>query len=231
MNRDKTPLDRVLAALTVPAHRSELDGRDRALAAFREAVAHPLPATQGNPVKSTLAKLLTLKVGVAALCVTVLGGGVALATGAVPLPGKDEKSVSHDRDVRLAPKSAPSNTPSTGSPTARPTPSGSPEVRLAALCQRILRDPKGREWRLKPAETRGAAYAALVKAAGGKDEVYDYCLSLKLPSAEPKASSRSSAKPTDKPGNSPSVRPSKRPTSKPDRPSTTRSTSTKTTKR
>ncbi|GAA2726817.1 hypothetical protein [Actinocorallia aurantiaca] len=216
MNEDATPLDRVLAALTVPAHPGELDGRDRALAAFQEAAARPLPVSRANPVKSARARLLTVKTGLAVLCVTVLGGGVALATGTgLTFPGNDDgKPVFRGEGIRLEPKRA----PSTGSPTARPTPSSSPEARLAALCRQILRDEKGRR-----DGGRGAAYAELAEAAGGKSKVYGYCLSLRSPDAGSKPSGRPgrpSAKPAGRPGDE-GARPADRPTGRPGRPDNT----------
>ncbi len=183
MNTEETrALDRVLAALTAPAHPDELEGRGQALAAFREAAASPAPAVPERPARRWLpAGRLPLRVGVAALCVTLLGGGVAVATGTrLPLPGvgDESRSAAPEKGPRLAPRRAPSSASASPAPAARPTPSATPASVFAALCRRILREKKGRRWRPEPAEARGDAYAALVRAAGGPDKVHAYCLAL-----------------------------------------------------
>ncbi|WP_106399066.1 hypothetical protein [Actinocorallia populi] len=183
MSREETKaLDRMLAALTAPAHPGELEGRDRALAAFREAAAGPSPvAPESLARKGLRAGRLPLRLGVAALCATLLGGGVAVATGAgLPLPGRQDapRPAPAEKGPGLTPKKAPSAAPATGGPAARPAPSGPPASSFAALCRWILREDEGRHRRPDPAGGRGEAYAALVRAAGGPDEVYGYCLAM-----------------------------------------------------
>lgn len=205
MNTEETrALDRVLAALTAPAHPDELEGRDRALAAFREAAAGPSPASRPPARRRLPTGRLPLRIGVAALCATLLGGGVAVATGArLPLPGAGEetRSAAPEKGPRLVPKKAPSPVPATTAPAARPTPYGPPAPGFAELCRRILREKKGRRWRPEPAGPRGGVYAALVRAAGGPDQVYGYCLALGPRGSGP------SAGPDDRPNGRPEGRP------------------------
>ncbi|ROO88795.1 hypothetical protein EDD29_6477 [Actinocorallia herbida] len=228
MNAEDTPLAHVLAALAAPAHDAELTGRDLALAAFREAAADPSPVIGRQEVnRSTLAKLLTLKTGVAVLCVTALGG-VAFAAGGNPLAddkGKDDKG--HHAPAHH-PKSAPTGPAPTGTPTAAPA---TPPGHVVALCVRILKavddenpadgkpgkpakpgqsgkpDKPGKgpkelkhKAKFKPKDIK--AWEALVQAAGGEDEakILAYCASL-VPGHGPKP---------DKPG-----KPSGHPTGKP----------------
>lgn len=194
MNPEDTPLTRVLAALSAPAHDAELAGRDRARAAFREAMAAPPPATGRDDVnKSTLARLLTLKTGVAVLCATAVGG-VALAAGGNPLSGDGGGPGMGEQVPVHRPKSASGAPAGTGpGTTPSPSPAAVPPGRLTSLCVRILkavdtdaRDPKrpgkgepGRlkdKVRFKPRDK--AVFAALVRAAGGEDEVLAYCADL-----------------------------------------------------
>ncbi|GAB2867575.1 hypothetical protein GCM10022221_80540 [Actinocorallia aurea] len=215
MNAEDTPLNRVLAALSAPAHDAELAGRDRALAAFREAAASPSPAIGREPVKtSTIAKLLTLKTGVAVLCVTALGGVAAVAAGGNPL--SDDKGKDGSHAPALQPKSAPTRPAPTGTPTAEPAAPG----HVVALCVRILKaveddpehkggkpgkDPKKLKHKAKFKPKDVKAWEALVQAAGGADEakILAYCASL-VPGHGPKP---------DKPG-----RPTIPPTGKPAEP-------------
>lgn len=82
--RGRRRLIALIAAAKVPARPGELAGEDAVMAAFRIHAAKPPAAHQS--VKTTLARLLTIKVG--ALCAAVLGvGGVALAASTGSLPG------------------------------------------------------------------------------------------------------------------------------------------------
>lgn len=76
----RTPLASVLAAAAAPSRTAEQAGEDAAVTAF--CAEHLVPVDQsrrGQMIKSPLVKLLTIKVGAAALAVSA--GGVALAAG------------------------------------------------------------------------------------------------------------------------------------------------------
>lgn len=230
MSREETPLDRVLAALTAPAHPSELRDKEKVLAAFREAAARPAPqpAPRGTRAGGR-ARLLTVRAGIAALCATLLGGGVAVATGAgLPLGEKKEARSSSDRAPELSRKQAPAPVPA--SSTARPSPTDAPRRDLATACRKILREKrenrekKEHRWRPGPAELRDPGFAALAKAAGGPDRVYAYCLRLRSGDSRPGDRDRPGGRPGegagprgDRPWDR--DRPSARPSAKPDRPS------------
>lgn len=148
-------------------------------------------------LKTALAKLLTLKVGAAALAVTASGGvALAAANGALPNP--------------MAAPSAKPSAHATGKPAdagekAKVAPSagkGSPSPSLVGLC---------RAYRAGAGDNPGKAlenpaFTVLIDTAGGKDNVAAYCDTL-LATAKGKPSDAPSARPTSHPSGKPADRP------------------------
>ncbi|HEX6967427.1 MAG TPA: hypothetical protein VF174_01170 [Micromonosporaceae bacterium] len=192
----------LLAAATAPAHEDELAGESAAVAAFR-AAAHLGPvASAGRPsmLKLALAKLLTLKAAGAVAATTVVGG-VALAAGTGNLPDGlpfSEQTPAVER----------SQQPDKGRPSDRPDATPSPS--LVGLCRAYAAGAN------KEAVLANPAFSVLVDAAGGAENVDDYCATLPEP-ADGKGN-RPSAVPTDRPGpdNHPTGAPGERPTGAPD---------------
>lgn len=201
----------VLRAAAAPAHPEELAGEHRALAAYLDAY---LDAAQLGPVtetrrpsmlKSALAKALTVK---AAIVVAALGAsGVALAAGTGALPTPWSGNPSHPPASSRAADPSTSSDHSTGRPSdaGKPTDaSGTPSPSMTGLCN---------AYAAKDGEERGKAldspaFEALITAAGGRDNVSDYCDDL----------TKKTGKPSDLPtptdpgkdsdhGNAPSTRP------------------------
>ncbi|MFE9655056.1 hypothetical protein [Micromonospora sp. NPDC006431] len=198
------PLAHLLVAAAAPAEPGELSGEEQALAAFRAARAAPVPAPALAPRRPG-----RLRVGAAAW----LAGLATTATAGVAFA-----AVSLDRPDQPAPPSAPSTSGSTGggsaaaptgsqggSPTgtgipgqapttgAAPTPSDGPGQpagagKLAGHCKAYL--AKSPPQRAKALESPG--FADLVAAAGGADQVEDFCLRL-VPERAPKPSPAASA--------------------------------------
>lgn len=141
-------------------------------------------------LKFALAKLLTIKA--AAIATIAVSGGVALAatTGALPnpfgaAPGKPAASQSAKPQHSNAPK-------------------GSPAPNLDGLCKAYAAKPDGE--RGKALES--PAFQALIGAAGGQENVADFC-ATRLPS--PKPSKPATGKPSTVPNGAPSVKPTGHP--------------------
>jgi hypothetical protein len=185
----------LLAAAAAPAGSDEFGGESAAMAAFRAAQLHPFPRPQRpSMIKSTLAKILTVKI--AALCAGVAGvGGVALAatTGTIPSPlhlGAPSASAS--------PRPHPSGKPSID-PSARPGHDGTPPG-IAWLCHDYV--GKDRDHRGKALDD--PKFKELITKSGKKDRdrVDKFCGKL--------LHDWPSALPTNLPSDFPSVRPSDR---------------------
>ncbi len=193
----------LVAATTVPARAGELDGEAAALAAFRAARLNPIPERRRRPsmLKTTLAKLLTVKVG--ALCVATLSvGGVAVAASTGALPGP----LHHNPPSASA--SHPDTRPS-GVPSVRPNHPATPPPGLVALCNRYIgQDSDHRRRALEEND-----FKDLVGEAGGKDgdRVDRFCDKLvhDWPSGVP--SERPTTRPSDGTANHPSSRPTQSP--------------------
>jgi hypothetical protein len=145
-------------------------------------------------LKTSLAKLLTLKA--AAIATVAVGGGVAMAATAGVLPN---------------PLSAASSKPS-ASHSAKPDHStgakGSPSPNLAGLCKAYAAKPEGERGKA----LQSPAFQALITAAGGQDKVTDYCTAL-VPGAKPtvQPSTPSGGKPSTRPNGAPSAKPTGHP--------------------
>ncbi|MFI7677984.1 hypothetical protein [Actinophytocola sp. NPDC049390] len=152
------PVAVVLRAAAAPAHVGELAGESAAVAAFREAANAPAP--HRSVFRRSVAKALTIK---AVLVVAVAGStGVVLAAseGALPVPWSN------------VPADAPgTTTPVPNAPIGRvsddrPSPA-TPDPAIVGLCEAYT---AGED---KDLDT--PAFQALVDAAGGEDEVAEYC--------------------------------------------------------
>ncbi|MFE9693560.1 hypothetical protein [Micromonospora sp. NPDC005806] len=191
------PLAHLLAAAAAPADPGELAGEEHALAAFRVARANAASVPARAPRRRRL------RVGV-----TAWAAGLAATATA----GAAFAAVSLDRPEQPAPPLAPTSAGNTGgssaasptgsagdsptSGTAGPAPStgvaptgtggpGQPAKaeQLTGLCRAYL--AKSDEQRVKALEA--PAFADLVAAAGGAEQVETYCLRL-VPDQGPKGS-------------------------------------------
>ncbi|WMF04509.1 hypothetical protein [Micromonospora robiginosa] len=181
-------LTRLLAAAAAPPTGHDLDGEERALAAFRAARAAPAPAPARVPRRR-----LRLAAAFSGLAATAVAG---VAFAAVRLDRNPEPVVPPVSTTagtgptgagpsRPAPSgpggqasgAAPSPTPpSTSPPTSAPPPGGRPapppvDGKLAGQCRAYLAKPERQ--RAKALTTPG--FADLVAAAGGAEKVEDYC--------------------------------------------------------
>jgi hypothetical protein len=169
-----------LSAASAGAFPGELAGADAALAAFRTATDVELAPTvrRSSLLKSALvAKLATLKVAAVAFA-AVSAGGVALAasTGVLPNP--------------LAPQTPAHSTPTpahTNGSDATPSPS------LVGLCQAYLSGVGNADGHA----LENPAFAALLNAAGGEENVTTYCASIGVTEPGP---GHETGGPTDGPG-------------------------------
>ncbi|MCZ7420725.1 MULTISPECIES: hypothetical protein [unclassified Micromonospora] len=191
------PLAAPLRAARGPARPDEMAGEHLAVAAFRAAadLAPESRPRRESMLRSTLAKLLTVK---AATVVAATGlGGVALAagTGALPDPVVDPTT----RPATHAP-AAPTATPSLpAGPADRAGVGDSPSPSLTGLCQAYAAGAAN------PGKaSENPAFAELVEAAGGAGQVDEYCAD---------AASKDRARPTGAPGGA--GRPTTRPTPNP----------------
>ncbi|MFJ8578021.1 hypothetical protein [Micromonospora sp. NPDC093277] len=202
------PLARLLAAAAAPADPTEVAGEEQALAAFRAARANP-PATPARAPRRG-----GFRVGVAAwvagvAAVATAGGAVAavnLDRSWVPAPppsatagGTSAGSTGAGSPSR--PGQSREASPTTGAvmPSAEPDPTGSGEPgrsatagKLAGHCRAYL--SKSAEQRARALKTPG--FADLVAAAGGADQVEEYCVRL-VPEAvgKPSRNTRSTRSP------------------------------------
>jgi hypothetical protein len=152
-----------LAWTTIPPQANELRGEHRAVAAFRAAAAltPDVQARRPSMIKTTVAKLLTLKA--AAIIAAASIGGVALAatTGTLPNPlSQDPPNPAHGP---TAPAADPGN-PGQGSPSPS----------LEGLCNAYLAGAGSEHGKA----LENPAFQALVTAAGGADSVDSFCATL-----------------------------------------------------
>jgi hypothetical protein len=205
-------LAELLSAASAPARPGELAGEEAAVAAFRSAV----PAVAALPVshrrrsaRPRWARLLTVKVGGAAL--VLAAGGVAVAAGTGVLPGPlvgTPPGVSSDQPAgptRLGgPGATRSGAPAGPAATAHPGPGATPDPLLHGLCQAYLAQAAN-----KPDEVKdNPAYVALVAAAGGAEMVTEFCENLVGPHPTATAGTgQSGGRPTAPPSAPPSPAP------------------------
>jgi hypothetical protein len=181
----------VLRTVTAPAHAEELAGEQAALAAFRDAAAlDSVPAApRPSMLKSALARLLTVK---ALILVAAAGSaGIVLAATGGALPGPwseppaDPPSVQHSPSTSVltsVPTSVPSSVPTSASvsiaPTGQPSDAGrpagagnAPAPSMAGLCRAYTAQVNNGPGKALD----NPAFDALVAAAGGQENVPEYC--------------------------------------------------------
>ena len=148
-------------------------------------------------IKAGLAKLLTVKLGIAAgTAVAATGVAVAAATGTLPNPLHGSPAASH------AP-GKPSDKPG-DKPDAKPSPN------LHGLCQAYSAGNKDSQGKA----LESPAFTALITAAGGKDSVETFCADMAKSPGPGKPTNPGQNHPTGKPDvptpSHPGTQPSKR---------------------
>lgn len=210
VEREHERVARVLAAASAPGRPWELRGRASAMAAFREARPALAQAAStdrsGSVIKQRLVRLFTVKaVALAALAAGAGGIAIAASTGVLPTP---------------APSERPSVSPAPSTPTPRPSasrgePAGSPSPSLVGLCRAYQATTHQRGEALA-----SPAFRALVTAAGGEENVDEFCAALAGSSVPSGSASPDSTDPPSKrsptsPKGDKSDHPSKRPSRSP----------------
>src|SRR6266545_2647341 len=166
-------------------------------------------------LKTTVAKLLSVKLAAAAAAATAATGGVALAAATNNLPDAAQ-SAAHDVFNAPSPDSKASQvTDTAGKPDAKSThaPKGTPSPSLRGLCNAYQAGATSNDGKAKD----NPAFKALFTAAGGADKVAAYCTNLvgapsTHPSGKPTAlptAEHPSGEPTSAPSGPPSTHPSK----------------------
>ena len=128
-------------------------------------------------IRTTLAKVLTTKVAVAAAATAaVTVGGVATVAATGHLPGSSsghsaQTSVAASASSTTESKSAPSHSASAGNST---DPSGKPSPSLVGLCHAYTAGAGSEHGKA----LESPAFTVLITTAGGKDKVDAYCAKL-----------------------------------------------------
>ncbi|GAA4068201.1 hypothetical protein [Actinomadura miaoliensis] len=206
------PLARLLASAAAPAQDSELAGEEAAVAAFRAASSASAAAPHGAaaPHRATashragrgrprLAGAFTAKIA-AAVLVTVVGGGVAVAAGTGTLPlGPAGKDTSSSRRPLSSP-TAPTPVPPRPGGTTNPSKGTAADPKLVEQC----RDYAGLDNNDKAKALRSRRFHDLAEAAGSKGQVAGYCSRLLRPTPQgsngastPRSPAQSSRPPVD----------------------------------
>lgn len=181
-------LSGLLAAASAPPRDGELAGEQAALAAFRTARLRPVPQSRRwSMVKTSLAKLTTVKIGVAAAAVLVTIGGVAFATAGGTLPDRggtppELPTVATSPGPGEVSGKDPSTVPG-GPPAATDKPKGdngksdsnpSPSPSLVGLCHAYTAGAGAEHGKA----LENPAFSYLILTAGGEDKVAGYCDNL-----------------------------------------------------
>ena len=163
------PLVELFAAAAAPAGAAELGGEQAAMAAFRAARPYAVQQTgRRSMLKTTVAKMLTVKAVAAAIAVGAVGGGVALAASNGALPsGLGSGNSAKQPAAHATGQQAPDADKDKGG-SADPSPS------LVGLCRAYaagVADNPGKA-------LENPAFRALISAAGARDKVGNYCTDL-----------------------------------------------------
>jgi hypothetical protein len=189
---ERSELAQIIAAARGPATSDELAGEAAAMVRFQAARLDPA-AAHGVTVRKRMSdKLLAAKMGIAAALAAAATGGVALAAAAHTqtepahhaLPASTSVAApSHDgtptpRATKPAVPPPPSHAAAASAAPTAPGgagshPSASPSPSLHGLCIAYLANEITGGKRMD-----NPAFGALVAAAGGKDKVTTYCLTL-----------------------------------------------------
>ncbi|MBY8874734.1 hypothetical protein K7640_23170 [Micromonospora sp. PLK6-60] len=202
------PVARLLAAAAAPPSPREVAGEEQALAAFRAARRDPAPVPAGSPGRRRLTTgAVAWIAGVAAA--TTAGVAFAAVTidrepGPPPGPATSSPAPSGETSGGAPTGGSPSGgsttdgtPPGTGGPGGGTGPGGGPRpsspaeaAQLPGLCRAYLaKSAEGRERAL-----RTPGFRVLVEAAGGADQVADYCGRL-TPAGESSPAPRASRTP------------------------------------
>jgi hypothetical protein len=203
---ERSELTQIIAAARGPVTSDELAGEAAAVIQFQAARLDPA-AGHGMTVRRRMSdKLLAAKVGIAAALAAAATGGVALAAAAHTqtepahraLPASTSVAApSHDRTPTpratkaAVPPPPPSHAGGASAATTAPGgagshPSASPSPSLRGLCIAYLANEITGGKRMD-----NPAFGALVTAAGGKDKITTYCLTLLRADPRPTRPARS----------------------------------------
>lgn len=192
------PLAALLHAATAPAHPEELAGERAALAAFEDAAQlDPVPSPRrDNVLKSTLAKVLTVKAAIILAAAAGTTGVVFASTSGVMTP-TDKPTEHRPADHPSAGHSSthkPAGTQRDGDNAGKSGDAPSPS--MAGLCNAYEAHKSDNPGKALDSP----AFTALIAAAGGKDNVDDYCDTIAA-SKDHGQSDDTHGKPTDHPDN------------------------------
>jgi hypothetical protein len=151
-------------------------------------------------LKTTLAKLLTVKAAAAAMAVTAAGGGLAFAatSGALPVGASADNGHSQASAHATARPSAAAGKAAAGAAAADADAghgSAAPSPSLVGLCRAYaagVHDNPGKA-------LDNPAFGALITAANGKGNVSDYCTDLLKDQPTAGASAEADNRPTARP--------------------------------
>ena len=191
---ERSELAQIIAAARGPATSDELAGEAAAMIRFQAARLEPA-AAHGVTVRKRMSdKLLAAKLGIAAALAAAATGGVALAATAhtqtepahhalpastsVAAPSHDGTPTPRATKAAVPPPPPPSHAAAASAAPTAPGgagshPSASPSPSLRGLCIAYLANEITGGKRMD-----NPAFGALVTAAGGKDKITTYCLTL-----------------------------------------------------
>jgi hypothetical protein len=204
---ERSELTQIIAAARGPATSDELAGEAAAMIRFQAARLDPA-AAHGVTVRRRMSdKVLAAKVGIAAALVAVATGGVALAAAAhtqtepahhalpasasVAAPSHDGTPTPGATRAAVPPPPPPSHAAAASAAPTAPGgagshPSASPSPSLRGLCIAYLANEITGGKRMD-----NPAFGALVTAAGAKDKITTYCLTLLQADPRPTRPARS----------------------------------------
>ncbi|MGE5290745.1 MAG: hypothetical protein ACM3ML_26850 [Micromonosporaceae bacterium] len=190
----------LLAAAAAPARSHELAGKKEALAAFRAARLSPATQLRRRPMIGTsIARVLTLKVAAAAAALAA--GGVALAAGTGHLP----------THLGPATPAAHTSSASTPSPSHHRGSTATPSASLYGLCHAYTAGAGANPGKA----LQNPAFAGLIAAAGGKDNVQAFCAGVLKAGPGHSANAHQRGTPSSHPKGKPSTHPAGQPPSHP----------------
>jgi hypothetical protein len=191
----------LLAAAVAPPRDGELVGEQTATAAFLEAAHRDTVRKPRSPsmTKTTLAKLLTVKIAAAAAAIFTVGGvATAAVTGHLALPSHGSSAA-----ASMSSHAASASVTHGGTPASRTASSahqGSPSPSLVGLCHAYIAGAGSDHGKA----LQNPAFTALITAAGGRTKVDAYCAALVKATHSGSSSTQSAGSPATgtAPGNS-----------------------------
>ncbi|HEY7596081.1 MAG TPA: hypothetical protein VH969_23260 [Actinophytocola sp.] len=193
------PLATVLHVAAAPAHPAELSGERAALAAFEAAQLTPAPSPRRqNVLKSTLAKILTVKAAVVlAAAAGTTGVVLASTSGALtPSDGPSEHRPADHPPAVHSPAHTPAGTSRDNNGDSAGKSGDAPSPSMAGLCNAYEAHKDDNPGKALDSP----AFKALISAAGGEDNVDEYCDAIAA-SKDTGRPDDSHGKPTDRPDN------------------------------